>query len=35
MILAVVKRTDGVADVVLDKRLELSVDFLCITSETK
>ena len=35
MILAVVKRVEGKVDEILDERLELGVDFLCISPETK
>lgn len=35
MILAVIQRKSGVADVLADERLELSSEFLCIVSETK
>ncbi|CAA7270382.1 unnamed protein product [Cyclocybe aegerita] len=35
MNLAVVRRSPGTADTLLDKRLELTTDFLCVGSESK
>ena len=35
MILVVIQRKTGVADVLSDERLELGPEFLCVVSETK